>query len=210
MSDTENNERIANRRSAPVVRSTAKRTKKKRMTRSTFKLQGARKKRTPVVKYEEIENEIEEKLSDDEDEEPVEELEEKKPVKEEADLKPEEAEEKEEEMGDTSVSDQEAAATSFSPVRSLRNKKITKPVTFLAAKKRTPSSKFSSLMKRSRKQAQTYGMQFNRKEVAATSVSSLAPPSAKLSSEDGEDQVTVRVAALLQPFLCMVTWSFLS
>ena len=182
MSDTENNERIANRRSAPVVRSTAKRTKKKRTTRSSFKLRGSREKRAPVVKYEEIEDEVEEKLSDEEGEEEVKEEE----VKEELQL--EEEEEKEEEAPESSVSDQEAGSSAASPVRSLRNKKVTKPVSLSAAKKRTPSSKFSSLMKRSRKQAQSYGMQFSRKELTNTSVSPTAS-STKLSSEDGDDQV---------------------
>ncbi|XP_063679688.1 uncharacterized protein DDB_G0286299-like isoform X1 [Bolinopsis microptera] len=188
MSDTENNERIANRRSAPVVRSTAKRTKKKRTTRSSFKLRGSREKRAPVVKYEEIEDEVEEKLSDEEEdlEEGEKKEEKEEEVKEELTL--EEEEEKEEEAPESSVSDQEAGSSAASPVRNLRNKKVAKPISLSTAKKRTPSSKFSSLMKRSRKQAQSYGMQFSRKELSNTSVSPTAS-SAKLSSEDGDDQV---------------------
>ena len=190
MSDTENVERIANRRSVPVSRTAAKSAKKKRTTRSsTFKLRGRREKRAPIGKYEELENDVEEKLSDDEDEDLVDEVEgDNKEGKEDADFTLEEGEEKVEEIA--SVSDNEGPA-SASPVRSLRNKKISKPISFAPAKKRTPSSKFSSLMKRSRKQAKTYGMQFNRKDSSASTTTSLPPlaSSAKLSSEDGEDQV---------------------
>ncbi|KAL5258981.1 hypothetical protein ACHWQZ_G009447 [Mnemiopsis leidyi] len=186
MSDTENVERIANRRSAPVVRTATKTARKKRTTRSsTFKLRGRREKRAPIGKYEELENEVEEKLSEEED--LVDDMEdENKEGKEDADF--DEGEDKVEDV--SCVSDNEASA-SASPVRSLRNKKISKPISFGPAKKRTPSSKFSSLMKRSRKQAKTYGMQFSRKDCCAAVNGGVSPQasSAKLSSEDGDDQV---------------------
>ena len=186
MSDTENVERIANRRSAPVARTAAKTARKKRTTRSsTFKLRGRREKHAPIGKYEELENEVEEKLSEEED--LVDDVEdENKEGKEDADF--DEGEDKVEDV--SCVSDNEASA-SASPVRSLRNKKISKPISFGPAKKRTPSSKFSSLMKRSRKQAKTYGMQFSRKDCCAAVNGGVSPqaPSAKLSSEDGDDQV---------------------
>lgn len=197
MSDTENNERIANRRSGTVSRGAAKRTKRKRTTRASFKLRGRREKRTPaaVVKYEEIEDEVEEKLSDeegaDEGEKDAEDTEFK--VEEEGQGANEEEEEGEEEELVEALSDDNENSSVPSTVRNLRNKKTVKAPISFTAKKRGPSSKFSSLMKRSRKQARTYEMQFNRKDSA--SVSPVAVSSAKLSSEDGDDQVNTQLLA---------------
>ena len=155
-SDAENDDLLAN---ASPSRSPSKRPKRRRPDRSYVKLR-KRGKRAPVVKYEEIEPEVEERLSDSDDKEEEEDEDEKGEKEEkEKEEKEEEEEEEEEEVSDQEEDEEDSNISSPSNVRNLRKKG--RPLS-LGSKKLGRSKKFSDLMKRSRKQAQSYGMKFNR------------------------------------------------
>lgn len=149
-------------------------------------------------KYEEVEQEVEERVSDMEEEGEIK-VEKKKrgaqiketstppqPSKEDGVvIEEDEAPSDEHEH----VEDDKSLAKPCSPsnMRNLRNKNIS--TSYLASKRRSSSSKFSDLMKRSRQQASTYRRHFVSKPPHTSPVSAPAPSSAKLSSEEEEDQV---------------------
>ena len=187
------------------------------MTRSSQKL---RRRSKRVGKYEEIEPEIEERLSDEDDTGSIKDekikKKKKKAVKEiplpfkEGKEETEETEIIEEDIIEADIIEEDEVPSedqededgrpqyksSPSNVRNLRNKNT--PSTFLTSKKRSSSSKFSDLMKLSRQQASTYSRHFvNKTDKTASTTPPPPPSSAKLSSEEGDDQV------LRLPAVCM-------